>query len=159
MWWPASASNTSRMLDKQFLQSFLKLNNASEQMSDADVRGVLSGAGWTESEAEAAIALLRSDAQNAQSLFASQSATLGGTSFRPGSDEVSSSQISSLLGVDVEIDPRRLRQHAALANPQALHHTLVRTMIGSAIVVFSMGLAAMVGMGFFFFLEIGPFRP
>ncbi len=147
------------MLDKQFLQSFLKLNNASEKMSDEEVRGVLDRAGWTQSETEAALALLRSDVQNAESLFASQSATLGGTTFRPGTD-MSSAQISSLLGVDVEIDPRRVRpDRASGAHPQALQHTLTRTLIGSAIVLLSVGIAGMVGMGFFFFLEIGPFRP
>jgi hypothetical protein len=147
------------MLDKQFLQSFLKLNNASDKMSDAEVRGVLDKAGWTQSEAEAALALLRSNVENAESLFASKNVTLGGTHFSPGVD-ASSTQISSLLGVDVEIDPRRLRQQrASLASPEALHHTLMRTAIGSAIVLLSVGIAAMVGMGFFFFLEIGPFRP
>jgi len=146
------------MLDKHFLESFLKINNASAQMPDAEVKDVLSKGGWTASEVEAALALLRSDAGNAQALFMPQTASLG-VSFRPETD-VSSDQISSLLGVDVEIDPRRVRgHHAAFAGgPAAYRETFIRTATASAIVLLSLGIAASVAMGFFFLLEIGPFR-
>lgn len=128
-------------------------------MSDAQVKDVLSKGGWTQSEVEAALALLRSDAGNAESLFRPQSASFGG-SFRP-ENEVSSAQISSLLGVDVEIDPRRVRVHQAVfaGAPGGYRETVMRTATASGIILLSLGIAASIGFGFFFLLEIGPFRP
>lgn len=127
-------------------------------MSDAEIKNVLAQAGWTESETEAALSLLHTNAGNAESLFTPQSVKLGGN-FRPDGS-FSSDQISSLLGVDVELDPRRVRQRqAVLASAEGLRETLFRTAFASAIVALSLGIAASIGMGFFYILEIGPFRP
>lgn len=138
------------MLDKHFLQSFLKVNNASAQMSDAEVHGILGKAGWSQSEVEAAIALLRSQAGSLGTPPVNLNAGM----------EFSSSQLSNLLGVDVEIDPASLRRHSyhAASGVGATHDMFVHFFMGCVIVILSLVAASALGILFLYFFEIGPFH-
>ncbi len=136
------------MLDKNFLQSFLRVNNASPNMSDAEVRVVLERAGWSASEVAAALTLLRSEpspAPNDRSNIPFQSGM-----------EFSSSQLSELLGVDVVIDPGRLQEHQGVMQGGAFSLRYVVTVFGT--IVLATGLALGAGLFSAFMLEIGPFN-
>lgn len=144
------------MLDKNFLTSFLRLNNASEQLTDDDVRATLARAGWTSSESEAAIALLRRGSGNLD--LPNQGSA---TAFRPDM-EFSSTQLSNFLGVDIQIDPHRLGQgsysyHAA-GSTYSVRQVVLRALYGTLIFSLSLGIAGAMGFSFLYFLEIGPFR-
>ncbi len=143
------------MLDKLFLQSFLKVNNASESMSDEEVRAVLTKAAWSKSEIDAAIALLRTGSGNG-SIVAQ---TSGGNAFNPNM-EFSSKQLSSLLGVDIAIDPRNIAYHypAGVGHSPALRDMVVRVISGLAVVTLALGLALGLGISFLYYLKIGPFH-
>ncbi len=142
------------MLDRHFLQSFLKVNNASPSMSDEEVRNVLTKAAWSKSEIDAAMTLLRTGAQGSI------------TPHSPGADvfnpnmEFSSKQLSNLLGVDVVVDPGRLQYQypaGAHAGASTTHTVIVRIISGFGIAILSLGLAIAVGTSFLYYLKIGPF--
>ncbi len=138
------------MLDKNFLQSFLKVNNASETMSDADVRKVLQTAGWSESEVVAAVSLLRSGST-------SPDASIGQSMKNFRSDmEFSSSQLSDLLGIDVVIDPHRVR-NGVLIHADNTKFIIARVLTSVGIAALAIGLALSMGVGSAYLFEIGPF--
>lgn len=137
------------MLDKNFLQSFLHVNNASESMSDVEVRAVLQKAGWSESEVLTALALLRSKTN--------PSTESAGTHmpFHQGM-EFSSSQLSHLLGVDVEIDPGRLQTYQGAVSGSTF--SLQQLISGVGIVLLATGLAVGAGLFLAYVSETGPFH-
>ncbi len=137
------------MLDKNFVESFLRVNDASKSMSDTEVRTILGKAGWSESEVSAAVTLLRSES----------TPKIGADDthlpFRPGM-EFSSSQLSQLLGVDVVIDPGRLSEGQGAIREKTFSIQQVLSIIG----VISLATGLAIGAGIFsaFLLEIGPFH-
>jgi hypothetical protein len=133
------------MLDRHFLDSFLKLNHTSPTMSDEEVSAVLSKAGWSKSEIDSALILLQKGAV--------PSSSQGNVPFRPDM-EFSPSQLSSLLGVDVKLDPSIMRGASASIDGREV---VVRTFFGFGIVLVSLSIAALIGLGSMHFLEIGPF--
>ncbi len=134
------------MLDKHFLDSFLKINNASGAMTDAEVSSVLKKAGWSESEVDSALVLLRSGAAGGKEET---------VPFRPDMD-FSSSQLSNLLGVDVALDPQALYVPGGISSPRS-RNLMTQFFVGLLIVCISLSLAAGVGFASAHFLEIGPF--
>lgn len=134
------------MLDKHFLDSFLKINNASSAMTNIEVSSVLKNAGWSQSEIDGALALLRNGASEGKE---------GTVPFRPDMD-FSSSQLSHLLGVDVTLDPQTLYVPGGISAPHS-HNLMTQFFVGLLIVCISLSLAAGVGFASAHFLEIGPF--
>lgn len=139
------------MLDKHFVESFLRLNNADTKMSDAEVHDVLARAGWSEPEISAAIALLRGTAN-----MHMPPVNGVGASFRPDM-EISSTQLSSLLGVNVNIDPAKMHYPAGVVSPG--RQTLVQVFQIFAVITLSLALAAALGVSLLYYLQIGPFDP
>jgi hypothetical protein len=134
------------MLDKHFLQSFLRVNT-SERMSDAEVREVLIKAGWGEHEIAAGLALLRNKAMPVEE---------SKQSFRPDL-EFSSEQLSALLGVDISIDPHALTERQAAAQALSPREVAAQAALVIGVIVLSLGLAIGGGIFALFMLELGPF--
>ncbi len=122
-------------------------------MSDEEVRAVLVKAAWSKSEIDAALALLRTGGQGSIAPGSSANA------FNPDM-EFSSKQLSSLLGVDVVVDPGRLAYHYPSGGgpTPVLRGVLIRVLSGFAVITLSLGLALAAGISFLYYLEIGPFR-
>lgn len=139
-----------KMLDKNFLQSFLKVNHASENASDEEIRKILSAAGWSKGESDAAVLLVRTGVGSL-----SDSSTFGANAFRPDM-EFSSNQLSSMLGVDVVIDPGKVRDGGVgrVASPEKLSHQIG---LGVGITVLALSVAAGMGIGSAYFFQLGPF--
>lgn len=142
------------MVDKNFLQSFLKLNTPSDRMTDSDVRSVLSRAGWAQTEIEAALALLKSGVPGGG--MVPQMAGVGVPAVMQPTTEFSSEQLSRLLGVDVEVDPDRVRKRQAPVDAKSV---IVRIIVVLLIVILSLSLAAALGAFLLYVMQIGPFKP
>lgn len=93
------------MPDQQFLKRFLKLNEVSTDSSDEEIHTVLQGAKWTEEEIQTALALIRGNPVDLGIMAVTKK---NATLFRPDMN-LSSERLSSLLGVDVVIDPTKIR--------------------------------------------------
>ena len=135
------------MLDKNFLQSFLRVNNGSEDMPDTKVQQVLELAGWSKSEIDAALALLHGAADSPR-----RTITESSTNFRSDM-EFSSSELSDLLGVDVVIDPANVRT-SLIAKKKAASKVM---MVGVSIALLAFGLAMSMGFGSAYLFGIQPF--
>ncbi len=138
------------MLDKQFLDSVLRLNHSSAAMTDGEVAAVLEKAGWKPEDIESALVMLHTTEEDSAE---DASRTLG-ASFRPDMD-FSSKDLSKLLGVDVTLDPERVgvqeRNFASGARDFG-----IRFMIGTSVVLLSLGLAmgAAVGAAHYFGFQL-----
>lgn len=137
------------MLDKNFLQSFLKVNNASENMSDAEVRKVLETAGWSQTEIDAALSLLRTGVQGSTETIGKPLAR-----FHPDM-EFSSNQLSSLLGLDVTIDPENVKR--GITGVATSGHIFSDIIFWFFITVLATALAAGMGVGSAYYFQLGPF--
>jgi len=130
-------------------------------MSDTEVKAVLARAGWAQTEVEAALALLRSGANTGAMFGAPQ--LLGGAAAMNPAFEVSSQQLSSLLGVDVQIDPTKIRggfhYPSRRRDPVAFRDFMIKCAVGAAVVIVSIGVTIALGWFFLYFFEIGPYRP
>jgi hypothetical protein len=75
--------------------------------------------------------------------------------------EFNSQQLSSFLGVDIEVDPTKMRGLNYHSSSQAypVREMLFRAAIATSVVALSISIAAGLGFCFLYFLEIGPFRP
>ncbi len=128
------------MLDRHFLEAFLKLNNTSEQMTEGEVRSVLTAAGWSEGEVAAALNILQ---QKGDQPTPEETQELSPHHFRPDF-EFSSNQLSHLLGVDVQLDPEAISQERTLAPSR--EEIVFKMMVGCAVVCVSLGVVAAVGL-------------
>lgn len=135
------------MLDKNFLQSFLRVNNGSEDMPDTEVQQVLELAGWSKSEIDAALALLHGNGDSPR-----RTITESSTNFRSDM-EFSSSDLSDLLGVDVVIDPANVRT-SLVAKKKAASRVMI---VGVSIALLAFGLAMSMGFGSAYLFGIQPF--
>lgn len=140
------------MIDKAFIESFLRVNNTSVDDSDDAIKNVLHKAKWTGDEIKSALALLRGKAGVTNVVAVSKGK---GSIFRPDFN-YSSDKLSVLLGVDVVIDPSSL--HYSIDSPYTkLKHSIEQFFIGLFIVLISLVVA--VGIGFFiaYITQVGPF--
>jgi hypothetical protein len=143
------------MLDKNFLNSFLKINSASDHLTDDEVRTTLVNAGWSQAEIDAAISLLRSGAGGIDLPQGE-----GAAAFRPEL-EFSSEQLSGFLGVDIQIDPAKLHAggYYASVNSFPVREMIVRAALATTVIALSLCIAGALGFCFIYYLEIGPFAP
>ena len=146
------------MLDKNFIQSFLKVNDAPEHMSDSDVKALLSRAGWTQTEVDAALAVLKGGA----SIGAGSTPQFAGGPVYQPVNEFSSQQLSKLLGVDVEVDPGKVRRAGVYSTldddaPLRPRDAVMNSTLTIAAVFLSVAVTAVLGFMFLYLFGIGPF--
>ncbi len=137
------------MIDKQFVESFLRLNNVAATASTAEIRTVLTEANWPPEQVREALLVYNTDPAISQALAQKPSQT-----FRPDMDW-SSSRLSSLLGVDVVVDPRSFR--ASITREVLLEDPRKKILIGLCTTVTAVAIAASICAGLMYFFEVGPF--
>lgn len=140
------------MLDKAFVESFLRVNNTSTDVSDDEIKSVLYNAKWSSGEIESALALLRGKVGENNVIAVSKGE---GSLFRPDFD-YSSDKLSVLLGVDVVIEPEALYHPSAPLNVKIWLH-IRRFFSGLLIVVLSIAIAVTVGFLIAYVMQAGPF--
>lgn len=138
------------MMDKRFLESFLRLNNVAASASTEEIKGVLTQAHWTPREIEEALLVHGGDDTAAIAYAHKRHEQV----FRPDMDW-SSSKLSSLLGVDVVIDPKSFRMPTLVK--ERLKYTSKKVFVGFCIVAVSVAVAVGLGIGLMYLFEIGPF--
>ncbi|MBI4087143.1 hypothetical protein HY416_04165 [Candidatus Kaiserbacteria bacterium] len=138
------------MMDKRFIDSYLRINNVDERASEATVRKTLGDARWPKEEIEEAILVRNGDeAAKARLIQKEKERT-----FRPDMDW-SSTKLSTLLGTDVVIDPKLFQTYA---HRQEQAGGGVRTILfGLSIAAIATIIAAGIGVALLYFLEMGPF--
>ncbi len=137
------------MLDKLFFESFLRLNNVSAHASAVEIKTLLTQAHWPKEEIEEALLLSNTNGPvSAAPLGAHEQV------FRPDMDW-SSSKLSSLLGIDVVIDPKTFR---LTEEKERVANTGKKILIGLAITLVALAIAAGIGLGLLYFFKIGQFH-
>lgn len=138
------------MFDKRFIERFLRLNNVDLTASEEEIRAVMHEARWAEDDVAAAIALVKGDTKSEQAFIE----RIKEKTFRPDMDW-SSHKLSSLLGIDVVVDPHAIQT-------QSPTHTQVvdvgkKLLLGICTIGTAVIIAATVGIIVMYILEVGPF--
>jgi hypothetical protein len=141
------------MHDPQFIKRFLKLNEISADATDEQIVAVLKRAKWTDDEISTALTLVRGNPVDVGVVAVSKKNM---TLFRPDMN-FSSERLSSLLGVDVVIDPTKVRDaHSrALIDKRRAHRELL---LWALVITLSTILATVVLWTMFYFMELGPYH-
>lgn len=139
------------MLDKEFIERFLKLNNVPITGADGEIRKALTDARWSQDEVEAALVLLRSP-DSAPGIVGVSKGSAG--IFRPDFNW-SSEQLSALLGVDVIVNPSSLRLSSQKIVKRHPFRNFFRAV---SMVIIAVIFAAVVGLLAAYTLEAGPFH-
>ena len=140
------------MPDRAFINNFLKINGVSADATDDQVEGVLKDARWTDDEIKTALTILRGDVDDSGIVAVTKhDAAL----FRPDID-ISSRQLSRLLGVDVIVDPSLIHHtHKKRRRESFIKDDLA---IWTIIVLLSIILALVIAWLLMFSMKIGPYR-
>lgn len=140
-------------LDRSFIDNFLKINGVSAGANDAEIRDVLTKAKWNDEEIQTAILILRESASTTGIVAVTKHST---TLFAPTAD-LSSRQLSRLLGVDVIVDPSVIKdpRTGELASSRRAREEFVMWTI---ILLLSSVLAIAVLWILLFTLKLGPYR-
>jgi len=140
------------MQDRAFINNFLKINGVSADASDVQVEGVLKDARWTDDEIKTALTILRGDVDDSGIVAVTKhDAAL----FRPDID-ISSRQLSRLLGVDVIVDPSLIHSSHRKRSKQGFVKDELA--IWTIIVLLSIILALVIAWLLMFTMKIGPYR-
>ena len=140
------------MQDRAFINNFLKINGVSADASDDQVGTVLKDARWTDDEISTALTILRGDVDDSGIVAVTKhDAAL----FRPDID-ISSRQLSRLLGVDVIVDPSLIHNSHKKRGKQAFIKDDLA--IWTIIVLLSIILALVIAWLLMFTMKIGPYR-
>ena len=138
------------MIDARFLESFLRLNNLGDTASAKEIETTLAQAHWTPEQIEEAI-VVRSGNGTASPLLAQRHPA---DRFRPDMNW-SSSKLSSLLGIDVVIDPKAF--HAEAVKKELVANTGTKILVALCTAVVALAIAAGIGLGLMYLSHIGPF--
>ncbi len=138
------------MMDKRFLESFLRLNNISVNAPAAEVEAALTRANWPKEEIQEALLTRARDDGAALTLPKLNH----GQAFRPDM-ELPSERLSSLLGIDVIVDPTALRLSATTHEHFAEMRRKVLSWLAAGATAIL--IAAAIGIAFAYFFEIWPF--
>ena len=142
------------MQDQQFLKRFLRLNEISSDASDAEISEALTSAKWTDAEIKTAIMLIRGKPYDLGVVAVTKKNM---TLFRPDMN-MSSERLSSLLGVDVIIDPTKIRDVST--NELVLKaHVRQEFLMWCAILLLSLLLAAFALWTLMVTMQFGPYQP
>ncbi len=139
------------MLDKRFVERFLKLNHVAVDAPAAEIKSVLTKARWNTEEIETALMLVQGTDPNAQEKLRQRESE---RAFRPDIDW-SSSKLSSLLGIDVVVDPRHIRMPAL---QEKVAHLSRKMLLGCSAIVFALVTAALLGVLLMYLLGLGPWQ-
>ena len=138
------------MVDKQFFESFLRVNKLNTGVSAAQIESMLNAARWTPQDIKEALLIYSGkDPSAGASTEKSENRLL----FRPDM-EWSSSKLSSLLGMDVVIDPKSFRMPSSTETRRNIGKKIV---IGLCIAIAAVTIAGGIGAGLMYLFEIGPF--
>lgn len=132
------------MFQKAELETILKINGASSQSPDEEIRSVLLSSRYNKDEIETAIMVLREDPKTHETKVDGMHKV-----FRTD-QELNSAEISSLLGIDVAIDEITASRARAqeMNTPQII-----------AVIVFAIAFGV-IGIGFaMYYYEVGMFHP
>jgi ABC-type phosphate/phosphonate transport system permease subunit len=138
------------MIDKKFVESFLRLNGVPATARVAEIQTLLVKAGWPQEQVKEALLLYTSDATMSEALAEKKQPQ----AFRPDMDW-SSSKISSLLGTDVILDPSSFR--ASLAKKMQFSDMNKKIFICLCIATIATLIAVGIGIALMYFFEVGPF--
>ena len=139
-------------MDTHFLESFLRLNNLSANASTVDITAALTQAHWTPEQIEEALLVHANGGTPtaSQELARKQRTKV----FRPDMDWTSS-KLSSLLGIDVVVDPASF--HPPSSSGARAKETVKKLLVGLGIAGAAVVVAAGIGIGLMYFFEVGPF--
>lgn len=137
------------MVDKHFLDSFIRLNHIAPDASPEVLEKALAEARWLPEDITEALAVYRGDGASVKQLNEKRQEKM---LFRPDMDW-SSSKLSSLLGTDVVIDPKSFPVPAAA---QAAHLGK-KIMLGISMAAIAFIIAGTIGVSIMYALQIGPF--
>ncbi len=140
------------MLEKGFVERFLKLNHVAPNASADEIRAVLTEARWAPEEVEAAVILVQGADEVARAALLERHKE---KTFRPDMDW-SSQKLSSLLGIDVVVDPKAFKTNTTL-HIQAADMGR-RLLVGLGATLAALVVALCLGVLLMYVLEVGPFR-
>lgn len=140
------------MPDRNFINNFLKINGVSADATDEQIGHTLKDARWTDDEIKTALVILRGDVDDSGIVAVTKhDAAL----FRPDID-ISSRQLSRLLGVDVIVDPSLIHNnHKKIARQSLVHNELA---VWTIIILLSIILALVIAWLLMFTMKAGPYR-
>lgn len=141
------------MQDQQFLKRFLKLNEVSSDSTDNEITRLLTEAKWTEGEIQTALLLIRGKPYDMGVVAVTKRNT---TLFRPDMN-LSSDRLSSLLGVDVVIDPTKIRNTFTNEIVDKPKESVL--MLWCIIIFLSVSLAIFMMWVLMFTMKFGPYQP
>jgi len=143
------------MPDRQFINQFLKINGISAESSDDDVKNALKRAKWSEEEIATALLILRGDVDDSGIVAVTKHET---ALYRPDID-LSSRNLSRLLGVDVVVDPALVRDHKTGTVKKRRGRQVAEDIaLWTMIFLLSITLALVVAWILLFTMKIGPYR-
>ena len=85
------------MIDKRSIEAFLRVNGIPPTAQDEEIRSVLLSAKWNENEVDTALVVLKENVTNQETHVDTMHKVFN------SDDRLSSSEISSLLGIDVAL--------------------------------------------------------
>lgn len=138
-------------MEKGFVESFLRLNGIGPHASESEVSAALAEARWPKEQIEEALLVRSGDGAAKKRLAEKRS----GPAFRPDLPW-SSAKISSLLGIDVILDPKTFRM--SVEKEAILAHTGRKVLLGLCTAIVALAIAAGIGVTIMYFLEVGPFH-
>ena len=139
--------------DKAFINNFLKINGVSSNAPDEDITSVLKRAKWSSDEIKTAILVLRGTVDDTGIVAVTKHDT---TLFSPELN-LSSKQLSRLLGVDVIVDPSVIKDRRTgeyIKKKRARDEIALWTII----LLLATILALVVAWILLFTMKIGPYR-
>lgn len=139
------------MADTNFIHQLLHLNGVGPDASDDELRALFLKAGWSEQD----IAKTISSFRHPERVAVEKERPLS-----PGQSHTgdSSDRISSLLGIDIVVDPSMIRDRIThqLTKERRGFYALLR--LWGMLLVVATVLAFAASWAAFYFLDIGPFK-
>lgn len=138
--------------NRSFINNFLKINGVSADATDEQVSEILKNAKWTDDEIATSLVILRGDVDDSGIVaLTKHDAAL----FRPDID-ISSRQLSRLLGVDVIVDPSLIHNHHVKNSKRSFVRDELA--VWTIIILLSIILALVIAWLLMFTMKIGPYH-
>ena len=118
------------MIEKRNVEAFLKVNGIPPTAKDEEIRSVLLSARWNNNEVDTALMVLKENMVSNETHVDTLHKVFN------SDDRLSSSEITKLLGIDVNLSDHNLERNAGTFN-QTLNHSSLITIILSVIIAVS----------------------